>query len=90
MSWRLSDEAIWLRIEARMFTDAAGLIVGVCEPCGMRMAGPPERRAELPSITLPESASCSDAFRAANFEMFTDEIDQRTMKSASSSVIMSA
>ena len=41
-------------------------------------------------MTLPESACFSEAFRAENFEMFTDEIDQRTMNSARSSVIMSA
>ena len=51
---------------------------------------PPFRIPELPWSTFPEKASVSDCFSAANFEMFTDEIDQRTMKSARSKVIMSA
>ena len=59
-------------------------------PRGLSGAGPPSRIPELPCSILPENACASDCFSAANFEMFTDEIDQSTMNSARSSVIMSA
>jgi hypothetical protein len=43
-----------------------------------------------PGSTRPENASCSERCRSLNFEMFTEEIENRTMNSAISSVIMSA
>ena len=46
--------------------------------------------ARRPRDDLAVERLCSDCFSAANFEMFTEEIDQSTMKSARSSVIMSA
>ena len=43
-----------------------------------------------PGRTLPENASCSDFDSDSSFVVFTDEIANRTMNSARSSVIMSA
>ena len=43
-----------------------------------------------PGRILPENASWSDRWSASNFDMFTDEIENSTMNSAISSVIMSA
>src|SRR3954465_6762039 len=43
-----------------------------------------------PGSTCPENASFSDFCRASNFDVFTDEIENMTMNSAISSVIMSA
>ncbi len=38
----------------------------------------------------PENAACSDCCSVTYFEMFTEEIENSTMNSAISSVIMSA
>jgi hypothetical protein len=46
--------------------------------------------ARPPGRMRPEKASCSECCSETNFEMFTDEIENRTMNSAISSVIMSA
>ena len=43
-----------------------------------------------PDITAPENASWSDFCSAVSLDVFTDEIENRTMNSANSSVIMSA
>ena len=43
-----------------------------------------------PDRTAPENASWSDFCSAVSFEVFTEEIEKSTMKSANSSVIMSA
>ena len=43
-----------------------------------------------PESTAPENASWSDFWSASNLDVFTDEIEKSTMKSANSSVIMSA
>src|SRR3954447_19868564 len=46
---------------------------------------------DLPPLsTAPEKASWSDFWSSSNFEVFTDEIENSTMKSANRSVIMSA
>ena len=47
-------------------------------------------RARPPGRMRPENASCSERCRVTNLEMFTEEIEKRTMNSAISSVIMSA
>jgi hypothetical protein len=60
---------------------AAGRCASVSEPvCWIDL--PPDR-------ILPEKASCMARWSDSNFDVFTDEIENRTMNSAMSSVIMS-
>ena len=54
-------------------------------------ASPPVRlMASPPGMTCGENALCSDACRDASLLLFTTDIENRTMNSAMSSVIMSA
>ena len=61
---------------------AAARLGDVSLPVSM-IALPPDR-------TAPENASCNDFCSAENLEVFTDEIENSTMNSANSRVIMSA
>src|SRR3954464_4698926 len=58
--------------------------------CSLPVGVPPVCMTDSPpGSTCPENASLSDFCSASNFEVFTDEIENMTMNSAISSVIMS-
>jgi hypothetical protein len=70
---------------------SVGLTVGVASSILVEVVDPPlSASARPPGRMRPEKASCSECCRVTYLEMFTDEIENRTMNSAISSVIMSA
>src|ERR1700744_2057994 len=64
-----------------------GAVAGV----GLLVDSDPDCMIEWPPDRIePENADLSDSWSVLNLEMFTDEMEKRTMKSANMSVSMSA
>ncbi len=67
--------------------DGTAAVAGVCSAVDSE---PDWRMARPPGRIEPENAAFSDCCRTWYLEMLTDEIENRTMNSANSSVSMSA
>ena len=85
----MSSLAFWLDVLVWPIWGLIGTIAGVAWSLGLLPSLPLFSIALPPLRILPEKASWSDFWSCVYFDVFTDEIENSTMNSAISSVIMS-